>query len=754
MFITSRPFSVPTKVRRYWPVLGLVLASIQAVAAGQEISLHSDSFVLQVGVGKPLEVSFAAKAGPIRFDDPTPLAVDVVQRDGSIQELRGGYAKVVADQGTLVCRGELRSPAGSLFHFRDVFSAGRIPRTFVLVRQITISNPGSGDEGFASEFSLRVTDGSPLNAQDIFIPGLCYRDDRHLQPRALAANLADQRIWIREDRMPLPLVMLRDRKLGAALTLLHVAPDGGTCPEDQAADRLVDARLQFASLGLTSPAHPALTFRFPGTEADRTYLRRKRGPSVRGAERFHPLKTGVPHGYQILVAAAEAPTFPVAMRNAWRLAYATFAPPIAKTDIRAVYRASMDLLGRLSRRYNDSPGLPFRVHLPGGEFEPRGEANFQMGFVGQQLPLAYHLLRYGFVEHRPDIVRQGEDMVNFWAKNSLTPEGLPRTWFDPNPHPHWRNYQTFLRGASDGMAGTLQAWNVMAHNGHPKPQWLSFCRGYGDWLVAHQQEDGSWFRQYDFSGEPVDRNKLNTTHPICFLVDLAKASGAAKYAAAAQRAGEYSLRNIHDTFAYVGGTAGNPDVVDKEAGFVTMDAFLAMYDQTRDARYLRAAAQAADFTETWVYGWPVPVPKRSDSVIPSDKSIAGFSLVAAGHSAADLFMAGAPLLYLRLGLFTGDPHYTEIARFLMNNPRQFVDVGGSLGYRFPGLCTEATRFTPPRGSGVNTWLPWLTYSMVEPIVRIEEVFGPGALALSAVDTALRAKNAAFSRTRGMAISTP
>jgi hypothetical protein len=585
---------------------------------------------------------------------------------------------------------------------------------------------------------------------------LCYLENRYVPPRALAADFADQRIWIREDRMPLPLVMLRDRETGAALTLVHVAPDGGTCPEDQAADRLVDARLQFASLGVTAPGHPAVTFRFPGTEADRTYLRGKTGPSGRGAERFHPLKTGVPHGYQILVAAAEGPTFPVAMRDAWRLAYATFAPPIAKTDVPAVYRASMDLVSRLSRRYNDSPGLPFRVHLPGGDFEPRREANFQMGFVGQQLPLAYHLLRYALMEHRDDIVRQGEDMVDFWAKNALTPEGLPRTWFDPYPQPHWRNYHTFLRVASDGMGGALQAWNVMARNGHPKPAWLSFCRGYGDWLVAHQQDDGSWFRQYDFSGEPLSQSKLSTTHPICFLVDLAKATGEVKYATAAQRAGEYSLRNIHDAFAYVGGTVDNPNVLDKEAGFLAIDAFLAIYDQTRDARYLGAAAQAADFAETWVYGWPVPIPETSASVIPSHKSIAGFSLIATGHSAADLFMAGAPFFYLRLSLFTGDPHYADIARLLMNNPRQFVDVGGSLGYKFPGLCTEASKFTPPRGAGVNAWLPWLTYSMVEPIVRIEEVFGADALDPSPAGNllALRAKNEAFSRTRGIITSPP
>jgi hypothetical protein len=736
------------------PFLFILLLAGLPTAAGTETTLRSDNLILHVGVAKPLDFSLATGVGPIRFENAAPLAIDIVQRGGPIQELRGAYTSVLAERGTLNCQGELRSPAGSIFQFRDVFSAGRIPRSYVLSRDVTISKSASADEGFASEFSLLTFDGSPLSGHDVFIPGLCYRDNTHVPARALAANFMDRRIWIREDRMPLPLIMLWDRKTRTALTLVHLAQDGGTCAEDVAADRLVDTRLQFASLGITSPEHPAATFRFPGTEADRTYLRRRSDPVQRGAERFHPVRSGVPHHYQILIAAAEQPSFPTAMRDAWRTAYAMFAPPIAKVDVTAVYRASMDLVTRLSRQYNDSPGLPFRVHLPAGDFEPQREANFQMGFVGQQLPLGYHLLRYGLVDHHEHAFRQGEAIVDFWAKNSLTPEGLPRTWFDPYPQPHWRNYPTYLRGASDGMAGALAAWNAMARHGHPKPEWLRFCRGYGDWLIAHQQEDGSWFRGYDFSGEPLNNSKHSSTHPIRFLVDLAKATGDMKYASAARRAGEYCLRNIHETFAYVGGTVDNPNVLDKEAGFLAFAAFLALYDETRDVRYLRAAEQAADFAETWVYAWPLPV-LTSDSVLPAGRSIAGFSLIATGGSGADLFMAGAPFLYLRLSLFTGDSHYADVARLLMYNPRQFVDVGGSLGYKFPGLCTEAMTFAPPR-RGVNTWLPWLTYSMVEPIVQTDEVFGPGALdpSLATNLPALKAKNEAFGRRRGISAYKP
>ncbi len=47
-------------------------------------------------------------------------------------------------------------------------------------------------------------------------------------------------------------------------------------------------------------------------------------------------------------------------------------------------------------------------------------------------------------------------------------------------------------------------------------------------------------------------------------------------------------------------------------------------------------------------------------------------------------MAGAAFLCMRLWLLTGDQHYAQTAGLLMQNTRQFVDVGGSLGYANAG----------------------------------------------------------------------
>jgi hypothetical protein len=333
-------------------------------------------------------------------------------------------------------------------------------------------------------------------------------------------------------------------------------------------------------------------------------------------------------------------------------------------------------------------------------------------------------LRYGLLGQNDDIRRKGEAIVNFWATRSLTPDGLPRTWFDTWPQPHWRPYNTFLRVASDGMAGALAAWDVMRRYGHDHPDWLRFCQSYGDWLVDHQNADGSWYREYDFSSKPVHMGKLNTTNPIPFLLSLSQATGDGKYRDCALRAGDFCWANVHQAFAYVGGTPDNPNVTDKEAGFLAAEAFLALHDATGEQRWLTAATQAADFTETWQYSWEVPVPPDDmASTFPRGATTMGYSLIATGQSGADLFLAGAAFLYYRLYLATGDAHYSEVARQLLYATKQSMDIAGSLGYGHPGLCPEAIRIASPRGRGVDVWLPWLTFSMIDPMTRLQDAYG-------------------------------
>lgn len=710
------------------------------------------------------------ETGADGYAQTQPLQVQVVGADGAAQWLAGGYQTVTARAGSLVGRGTLITERGSAFEVTDTWRAVAADGAWTVARRVEVKTVGVGDVGFSSRLSLTDHQRLTFKDCDFFMPGVWYKDNAHVPPRALAAppvdgTMPDVSVLIREDRLPLPLIAERDKRTGITLLLAHLSPDGGTLAGEAGRARIIDSRLQFGSLGvlrlgvlnMTPPGSqtPEVLFQFPGTEGDRTYIHGVDVPGEPGALRSHPVQVGVHHDYRLLLRIWHTASFPDAVRESWRLAYTQQAPPIAAVPLEKVRVDGLALLAAVCRPVHGVPDVPFAIRVPGGEIK---DTSSQMGFVGQALPAAALLLGQAFEAKNADTQAQATQIVDFWAKNSLTPSGLPRTWYDIQADGTWtwRDYHTFLRVASDGADGALQAWNIARKHGVSHPEWLAFCRNYGDWLLTAQFADGSWAREYGFDGKPVLTTPAGgatdtTDQPIPFLVDLFLATGDARYRDAALRAGTFCLRSVNAAYAYVGGTPDNPNVLDKEGGMMALEAFLALHDLGGDPRWLRAACQAADYCETWVYGWNPPVPPgERRSKLPPGRRAESLSLIATGHSGADSYMAAAPFFFYRLYLKTDDAHYRDFARFLLPATKNLLDYDGTLGYKYPGLQTEALSLVMDRNGGVGEWLPWLTVVQLTPLTRLRSVFG--TLDLDALDkrplAARKAQNAAYARRRG------
>ena len=688
-------------------------------------SLQSGPWTLAVGTG----VSVRSATVPAAALAECPIATDVAAADGTIVRLAGVYTTADRVGGGVHAAGTLRTAAGSVLEFADTYEpvAGG---EFLLDRTVTVRHAEVADHGFRTEFAVRIAGATTLADVQPFVPGMWYADATHTPPSGLIGDPHQKHYLFREDRLPLPLAAFRVKAGGLTVALAHDQPDGRTFPAEDTAGPVTDDRLRFASLGLLQDGGISVAVDFPGVEQDQSRVGGK--PGRPPTQRFHPVREGLVQHYRARVRLAVTPDFAAALRDAWRAAYDAAKPPVNDAvPLDRVYAASIDVLDHYYASPHGVPGFPFAVTLPDGRVK---DVSYQMGFVGEQLPCAAHLIAAGFERGAAGLVDKGERVVDFWAANCLTPAGLPRTWYDPEPRPHWRDYPTYTRVATDGMQGMLQAWRRMAVDGRDKPAWLACCRRYGDWLVAHQNADGSYARCYAEDGTAKNASPSAALHPVRFLVDLTHATGDARYLAAAKRAGDFGARDAGDTANYYGGTADNNDVKDKEAGWIALDSFLSLYEATGDRAWLAPACRAADYTETWTYGWTVPVDRTGPKVtLPDLKTTAGLGLIAVGHSGTDVFLAFAPYAYERLALYTNDPHYAAVARLLLYNPRQLVDVGAvggrpGLGYATPGLLTEAFSLAPARGTGVNVWLPWCTAAVLDPMRQFRDAFGTTDLA--------------------------
>jgi hypothetical protein len=195
---------------------------------------------------------------------------------------------------------------------------------------------------------------------------------------------------------------------------------------------------------------------------------------------------------------------------------------------------------------------------------------------------------------------------------------------------------------------------------------------------------------------------------------------------AAEQAAEFCWRNGQSRGLFPGGTIDNPDVLDKEAGTLSLEMYLAMFDATKNPEWLRRAQSAAAYSETWIYIWNVPMPQDEDNARLHWKrgvSTVGAQCIATGHSLVDCYMAFDADEYARLWQLTNDPHWLEVARILLHNTKNMIALPGrTFDLAVPGWQQEHWSFAPQRGYGLHRgWLPWVATSQLNGIFGVMEL---------------------------------
>ena len=681
------------------------------------------------------------------FAQPHALEIQIVEGRDVIYWLKGAYSRIEASDGRLECTGSLLTQEGEAFKFIDIYSVRDETGCFELVRKVAVQSAQYTDKGFASRFGLQAAGASTMQAYDFFAPGLWYQGNEHVRQNAMASDYTDEYFFFRETRLAAPMMMMMDRSNGTTLAIAHSRPEAHTYAGESRLERAIDRRLRFGALGVQKQSGPMLGFLYPGSEGEKNYIVRRRQPGRRWALRHHPVEPGFSHEYRLLIKLNHAPDFYQALKSTWRYFYSHYNPPIIKADLKKVYQDGIDLMAQHCRDYNGTWGIPFAIYLDGR----LRDVDFYMAFVGGQVLGAYHLIHHGLAEDRPDMVKQGEAVIDFWVHRSYDgaegPDHLPRTWYQPVKHARfrggiwenekfWRPGPSYLRVLSEGHLAALRSWKIMRRHNMERQAWLIWAKRFGDWLLAHQNADGSYYRSYTVDGAPAMETKHNTPHPIPFLIELYHVTDNDAYLKAAMAAGEYAWKHIHLEAAYVGGTPDNPDVTDKEATLLTLDAFMALYETTGVQKWLDAAVKAATFAETWNYIWDVPMIRGDEGTRVFDRiHTAGLSLVATGHSYADYYNAFYPDQYYKLYLFTGDRHFYDVAELLLHNTKQLLDTDGTKGYGHPGIQTEGISLAGRRGRGANVWLPWVTLAHIDPMIRLQQAFG--AMDLDEIESARR-----------------
>lgn len=648
----------------------------------------------------------------------TPVKCEFVTETDSYW-INSHYETVTLDNDRIICTSTVNSKSDSKIHFIDIYnSLGN--NLFEVVRSVKVQETKPKDIGFSTRYTIKSDKEQPISDYHFLVPSVWYKDNAFVRKGALASDYSDNDFWFREDRLPLPFIMIKDKNSGTTISIAHKEPDGSTFKEEKGLSRIIDDRMKFASIGMQNNKYPEIGITYPGSEGEKSYL----GQSG-WAYRNHPMTKDFEQNYKIVFQLTFEESYPDAIKHTWKKYYNLFSPQIYSCDIDLIYSEQINVLNKYWKSINNAAGVPFRILLD-GTIESESDYNFNMGFVGHQPGNASLLIREGLKTNNKDLLSKGEQMADFWAENCVSESGCPKTWYDPYPQT-WRGPEVALREIGDGMLGLLRAWNYERMYNHDKEEWLAACTKVADWIVARQLSNGSFYSHYNYNtGDHTKTHTNCTSHIIPYLIEMYMATGKQNYKNAALNAGEFIYSDIMQNYRYVGGAIDNPNVMDKEAASMALRAFLALYDVDNNSKWMDAVMQTVYFYQTWVVSWNIPIPKDDkEALFPANRSVVGQSIIATGHSAADTYAAIDAFGFYRAYLYSGDSQLLHFSKLLLSNTKQFMnwDSNDPIPWIAKGLFGEAMNVSIPRGHGVNYYLPWATYNQLESLVLFYDTFG-------------------------------
>lgn len=640
---------------------------------------------------------------------------------------------------TLVARTTL-SPSTVVMLTTDIYTA-KGDGAFELSRSVKVESLGSSPSttGFWTSFGLQFAASDYLLDYEYFVPSVWYRAN-FFSTANLPAHLpqsSDTKFFYRDDRTPLPVISMRKRTTGVNVIIVDQDSKCETVLSDGNGVE-TNADYQFGGIGVVKYDNTSCftaVATYPGNDNRASGLGERRHPFVAGFNN---------HNYKVYFKFCKTADYASSVNEAWTDAFNLYNPNIYEEDLTHAY----DAITKTCNYYYLSPsgsnnvnvtvfkpGFPWNVFLS-GDFSTNS-STYEIGFVGAQTEAAYALLRYGFDNKNSTYISHGLAVLDFWANEGLSTLGLPKTRYY-SESANWDSYAfTSLRQACTGMTSILDAWCYYKKQGKDRTNWLNACKKFGDWLLLQQNVDGSWYMEYNpfsISGDkhPVGKqNKYLTVCALRYLIELYIVTGDERYKTSLDAAADYSYRNNHASYLYLASVIDNPQTIDSESGQQALQNFLAMYDFTKDKKWLDAAEQAAIYTASWTFMHEVPVEKdqTANTDWPKDKSIVGQHLIAIGHSAADLGFAWSSFAYYRLYVLTGKDIYLKLARISAHNTKQSMNLWQKLyPGREEGLQQEAFRIGTLSGSGrrMNSIMQALTWNFaahLDPMIRFKDAYG-------------------------------
>jgi len=714
---------------------------------------------------------------------PKPAQIEVYRGEDHVRDLAAGYQSVQQEAGTVVANANVAGGGEAAFAVEDRWTVSGA--VLSLGRNVKVTGTET-NAGFYSAIRLVTAPTAKWDDVTCLVPGLLYGETHGGVLNASSKHLAIREDYL---SAPMFAFQFKDGNWVAVLDPKPQGETTWTETTAPATPPTIDDQIQFGAVGAQemSGGGIELGFWLPGTTPEVRGFGGSGGGTGTASpvrRRYHPVKAGFAQTYQVAFRFGKGDSFGAMEHDAWRWAWQSLNPKVTPVDLTVARQALIDHLADRVLVVNDRAGVPFVIDSvsgkpgsfrpavgrrgggpgPGGTNAPfgRGGGNspqqnqeladwarsigieldpaaaelelwpkIMMGFCGKNIEVADQLLQ----ESDRDPGARGQRMRKL---GTMIIESLVRIdTMSPAPAAEGFDIRTGLASAVRGapafsLRATAEDMRTMVDllrreraRGRQHPEWFNWVKAYCDWLVTVQREDGAFPESYQGgTGQPTSTLGSTTYAAVPVLVRMTEETGDKKYLHPAIKAADYVWTSYGSKCVFCGATGG--DTCDKESGMLSLEAFLALYENTKDAKWLDRAQTAGSYAESWIWIWNVPMPIDADYSIlgwkPGVSTIGVNGIGSNDIGGVDEYLDWAVPSYAKLYKYTGDEHYLDVARVLLFGTKAMLALPGrEYDLKGPGWQQEHWRMGPTRGIGAHrTWLPWISVNHLHGITGLEE----------------------------------
>ena len=308
-------------------------------------------------------------------------------------------------------------------------------------------------------------------------------------------------------------------------------------------------------------------------------------------------------------------------------------------------------------------------------YAKRDQIKYELGWVGQSASasntLLYEYLRTG----DKDAYEKASMCLDAWPKYTKLEgvEGLVQIKFDGAPVDQTRDIPIDACNLGQGATQYFLAADLMEKCGTPRPEYIDYAMGMVNFVVSHQKESGEFAKSWNKDGSVRQQNGTIGAFLIPPVLEAYKRTGDAKYRESAVRAFDCYCKELSDNGFT---TAGALDTycIDKESASPLLEAALALYDVTKDEKYVACAEDVAWYISTWMMHYTAKYPADT-TLAKIGYDTLGITAVSTAHNAVDQYCLRDVRSFLKLYDITGKKQWQERGTALWCAASQLISDG-------------------------------------------------------------------------------